>query len=173
MKGKKEIVQQLRNYIDFDNAETLSWLNGLADDAFFHKTEEGYLGSILIHHQLAENLLINLIEKSNLIIQSSIYPTKYPDLFKKQKDGKKFSQWISMLNQHTVEFPKKKKIMQLSKNINDIRNQFAHKITSGNINDIKSNAEECKKQFDELFTTWKETSKIFYDSFRELHKDFN
>ena len=172
MKKKEEILQQLKNYIDFENSETLSWLHGLADDAFFHKTDGGYVGSILIYHQLTENLLVNLIEKSNLLIQTFIHPKQYPDIPQKEEGEKVFSYWLSKLKQHTIEFPEKGQIVQLSATINKIRNDFAHRISiSDNIYNVEIQAQNCKNNFELLFKKWVKASKFFYNSFDDLYNE--
>jgi hypothetical protein len=170
VRTRTDILKELKNYIEFDNTEILSWLSGIAEDAFLHKTDEGYVGSIFIYHQLAENLLINLIKKSNLFVQASIYPHRIPNVTLKQQGDMKFSQICKMLNQHGVEFPEKQKIIQLATAINKVRNDFAHKISvSDKIYSAEKYAKECKRDFKLLFKARSKAIVFFYTSFSNLH----
>lgn len=83
----------------FKNPKFLEELNVLADSAFKKKTLEGYLASVLIYHQLTEELIRILIESSTFYIQLCVFPQEFQN---RKLKNKMFGQLILELNQYST-----------------------------------------------------------------------
>ena len=149
----------------FERPEFLDELNELADSSFEKKTIEGYLASVLIYHQLTEELIRILIESSTFYIQLRVFPQEFQDRKLKKK---MFGQLIQELNQSILD-EKIHIFVEKAINLNSLRIEIVHRLTTSET--IKKVKKQCKKVqiiFNEI---WKLFDEI-YDNYRVTYKDF-
>lgn len=137
----------------------LNELNDVADKAFAKGSIEGYLASILIYHQLSEEMIKLLLKCCDFLIQIAIFP------YEKElthDDRRMFGQLLNDLEK-TVSFKKKSEFIAKCKELNDIRIKMVHKLTrKSSLADIKIQSSQIKDIFDNIY----ELFEIIYDDFR-------
>lgn len=124
----REIAERIINrarWPNFDRPNFLSELNGIADDSFLHDTIEGYLGALLIYHQLAEEMLKLLLDDAQFLIQLRLYPT--PIRFQ-QRRRQTFGNLLDGL-ESTLDFELKSEIIEYARGLNDRRIRLVHGLT--------------------------------------------
>lgn len=137
----------------------------MADDVFKKRTVEGYLASLLIYHQLCEEMIKVLIDCSNFLIQCSIFPQ---ELTPKNLKGKMFGQLVFELESGIINDDIKRFVAKCCE-LNKLRIRMVHKITlKTSIEDISNQTEKVKKIFDAI---WKLFDNI-YDNYRVAFKDY-
>lgn len=143
----KSIISKMsneENWPKINNIDLVRKLIEIADKQFANKSLEGYLSSILIYHQVVEELLINLLKLSNLYVQAEIWPTKL-DL--KIKDKLMFGQ---ILEEHkrSINFDKKEQLLKECNDFNKIRIKFVHHLLKfKNESEIESEAKFVQEKF--------------------------
>ena len=168
MAYKDDILIKLENpnkWPGFERPEFLDELNELADSSFEKKTIEGYLASVLIYHQLTEELIRILIESSTFYIQLRVFPQEFQDRKLKKK---MFGQLIQELNQSILD-EKIHIFVEKAINLNSLRIEIVHRLTtSETIKKVKKQCEKVQIIFNEI---WKLFDEI-YDNYRVTYKDF-
>lgn len=149
----------------FERPEFLDELNELADSSFEKKTIEGYLASVLIYHQLTEELIRILIESSTFYIQLRVFPQEFQDRKLKKK---MFGQLIQELNQSILD-EKIHIFVEKAINLNSLRIEIVHRLTtSETIKKVKKQCEKVQIIFNEILELFDE----IYDNYRVTYKDF-
>ena len=149
----------------FERPEFLDELNELADSSFEKKTIEGYLASVLIYHQLTEELIRILIESSTFYIQLRVFPQEFQDRKLKKK---MFGQLIQELNQSILD-EKIHIFVEKAINLNSLRIEIVHRLTtSETIKKVKKQCEKVQIIFNEIWELFDE----IYDNYRVTYKDF-
>lgn len=168
MAYKDDILIKLENpnkWPGFERPEFLDELNELADSSFEKKTIEGYLASVLIYHQLTEELIRILIESSTFYIQLRVFPQEFQD---RKLKNKMFGQLIQELNQSILD-EKIHIFVEKAINLNSLRIEIVHRLTtSETIKKVKKQCEKVQIIFNEI---WKLFDEI-YDNYRVTYKDF-
>src|ERR1035437_5433693 len=121
----RDRIQDSEKWPSFERTDFLSVLNEIADEAMLKDTTEGYLASVLIYHQLSEEIIKLLIECSNFLIQVAIFPA---EISFKKNEKRMYGQLITEL-EDSVEFPHKQKLIFECKKLNEIRIKMVHKLT--------------------------------------------
>ncbi|MDP3049102.1 MAG: hypothetical protein Q8N12_06705 [Thermodesulfovibrionales bacterium] len=168
MKYEEELAKHLKNpdgYLWFSESWPHSYLNGIAEDAFNKNSPEGYLTSLIIYHQLTEEILRLLLLYSNLVMKAALYPVKI-DLpaVNESSLGE-----LLQIHRATVVFDKKSKIIEQADKLNRLRNELSHgiiKYPSGTA--IIEKAENSKEIFENIFENWGMSMKWFYQTFDKL-----
>ena len=164
----RDIIDRIKDSDKWPGPEQpdfLDELNEVADNSFDKGTIEGYLAALLIYHQLTEELLKIIIDCSIFFIQLSVLPLEYK---KKDLKGKMFGQIIQELR-HSISDDDTKKLIDKSQNLNTLRINIVHKLTSNSsLTDIEKQCKQAKKVFDSIFDLY---DKI-YDNYRVTFKDF-
>lgn len=114
------------NWPGFHRPDFLEELNELADNAYDSKTVEGYLASVLIYHQLTEELIKILIECSTFNIQLCVFPQEYQN---RKLKNKMFGELIKELNQGVLD-NETHQLLGKAYKINDLRINVVHKLTT-------------------------------------------
>ena len=149
----------------FERPEFLDELNELADSSFEKKTIEGYLASVLIYHQLTEELIRILIESSTFYIQLRVFPQEFQD---RKFKNKMFGQLIQELNQSILD-EKIHIFVEKAINLNSLRIEIVHRLTtSETIKKVKKQCEKVQIIFNEIWELFDE----IYDNYRVTYKDF-
>lgn len=157
-----EKIQNSEQWPDFQKADFLGELDGIAEDAFLYNTIYGYLSSVLIYHQLAEEVIKLVLENAKFFIQLSVFPMQmnFPE-----KKNRMFGKLLEEL-ESTVEFEQKEAILQKSRKLNEIRIQLVHKLTKQKkLRDIKGYALKVKDLFYEIFTLSQKANMDFHRIF--------
>lgn len=139
---------------NFPRPEYLNELNKIARDSYAKNSIEGYLASVLIWHQLSEEIIKLLVEYSNFLIQVAIWPTRLD--FKKENNNM-YGNTLSNLR-YTVNFMNKEKILTKCEDLNKIRINFVHKLT------LKSSVEDIKNQAKKASLLYKNILSLFEDA---------
>jgi hypothetical protein len=77
-KYERDLRARLKNpdrWPVFPSPRFLDRLEGIASRAIMKRTIEGYLATILIYHQLAEEMLRLLIQDAHFLIQLAVFPS--------------------------------------------------------------------------------------------------
>lgn len=164
MTYKTDLLTRVRDgdkWPHFARSDFLSKLNSVADEAFGKDTTEGYLASVLIYHQLCEEIVKLLIECSNFFIQIAVFPAEIN--FKKKKK-RMFGQLLEEL-ESGINIKKKDELISKCKELNNIRIKIVHKLTlKTSVSDIKGQVREIKKIYDDIFDLFE----VIYDEYRVI-----
>lgn len=162
MKTRKDLLDILRDntkWPDFDRPGFLSELNTLADDCFSQGTIEGYLASMLIYHQLCEELLRVLIRISHFYLQCRVFPLQLRD---RKLEKLTFGQLISEYEK-SLQSEGSNDLINKCNQLNQIRINMVHKITlKTSLSAISQQTRRTKTLFDDI---WMLFDRI-YDGFR-------
>lgn len=120
-----ERIKDSSKWPDFDRLDFLAELNDLADKAWEKGTVEGYLASLLIYHQLAEEILRLFLRSSEFLIQLALFPTeiRFP-----ARERIVFGRVVEALKE-TVEFANKSEVIKLAQSLNERRVALVHGLT--------------------------------------------
>ena len=167
MKSQKEIISILTDgskWPDIYHPEFLEELNTVADNLFSKKTLEGYIASILIYHQIAEEMIKALINISAFYSQSLNLHIYFKD---REVDKKMFGQLINELD-YSLKLENTDYFIQKCKELNEIRINIVHKMTKKkNITEIQKICKKSKRIFDEIYELFED----IYDEWRLCLKD--
>lgn len=168
MKNDQEIISRIsdpNNWPSFERPSFLDELADLADAAFAKETTEGYLASLLIYHQLCEEMILLLIEDAIFFINLSIHPQKM-SLMPQQRLT--FGQLMKRLKE-LMSFDNKEEFIGKCKELNDLRNSIAHRLTEHrSLSELKNNTSEVKNLYYEIFDMFD----VIHDNFKVCFKDF-
>lgn len=163
-----ERIKDRELWPDFDQPHFLSELNEVADEAWEKQTIEGFLASLLIYHQLAEEMLRLLLRCSEFFVQLQLFPT---EIHFPAREKIMFGRVIDALKE-TIEFENKAEIVRLANSLNDRRVALVHGLTKhSSLDEIKSKAVDIKSDFDALYNAYEETHDWFLLYFKDLRKD--
>ena len=165
---QRDIINRIKNSDNWPEPKRsnfLGILNDVADKAFNQNSIDGYLSSIIIYHQLTEELIKILIDCSEFYIQLSVFPQK---LKKRSLKNKMFGQLLEELK-HCVSNDYTTKFIKLSQKLNSFRIGIVHKLTlNSSLIDVKEQCKRSKDVFDSIFELFEE----IYDDYRVTFKDF-
>src|SRR5262249_11253852 len=125
MDYRTALVNRINDYDSwpgFDRPDFLNELDTIAEKAFAKDTLEGLLASVLIYHQLCEELVRVLIDCSDFLIQLSVYPAAIS--FKHFK-RRMFGQLLNEL-EAGIDFPERQLFIQHCTEVNAIRIHLVH-----------------------------------------------
>jgi len=156
----------------FKDADRLEELDKLADEAFMRGTFDGYLASVLITHQICDELIRLLISNARFTIQLMVVPNGFGIKFGSKEDDSDLEklmtgQLIAALDK-SLEFEEKDEFLSLCKEMAEIRNKLAHQLARKvNLDDIRGTTEKYRTKF-------ARAKKLFFqadDVFRLFYKD--
>jgi hypothetical protein len=168
MKTRQELLDILRDdtkWPYFDRPGFLNELNMLADDCFSKGTVEGYLASLLIYHQLCEELLKVLIRISHFYLQCTVFPMQIED---KKLEKITFGQLITEYEK-CVQSKGSKDLINKCNQLNRIRINMVHRITlKTSLSAISQQTQRTKSLFEDI---WGLFDRI-YDGFRSALSEY-
>lgn len=148
--------------------EHLDQLHKLAGEAKERGTTDGYLATMLIIHQLTEEMIKVLIDDALFYTQLKLYPLPFESA--KTKKGM-FGQYLSDLKS-TVWFQNKKFIVEDAERLNTIRISIVHGLTkSGALSVVEQNVTEAWKLYCTLYFLATEAHMVFQSDFRDIYQD--
>ncbi len=156
-------INDIKKWPRFERLNYLTDLNVIADKMNSGGTNEGYLASLLIYHQLCEEMIKKLIECSDFFIQCAIFPKeiKITDLAKEKMFGKLLNNLENgVMNQKIRSFIEKCKIF------NNSRIEIVHKLTSKQSTyNIFEPSRLARKHFDGILNIFQEIQGEYDGSF--------
>lgn len=150
----------------FERPDFLYELDEVANNALSKNSIEGYLASLLIFHQLCEELIRLLLKESQFFIQLSIFPT---EILFPEKKNLMFGQLIEEFKS-TISFQNKDKFIDKCMELNKKhRIDIVHRLTKrSSLADLETQLLKVKKLYDEIY----ELFELIHDDFRVCFKDF-
>jgi hypothetical protein len=161
-------IENSENWPDFKEPSFLDDLSDLADVAFDKKTIEGYLASLLIYHQLCDELVRLLLMDAQFFIQLSIFPAEinFPE-----KKRLMFGQLIDELKA-TMSFSYKEEFIDKCMKLNEFRVKIVHGLTKfSTLSDIEKQCLTVKSLYYEVWGLFEEIHDGFKLSFKDFKKD--
>ena len=168
MKYEEQLINSVENpdlFIGFDNRDSMSILDGIADNSYHKKTTEGYITAAIISHQLTEKILLLLVKYSDALLKAKIYPEKIDSSYEK------LDTFGKLIKRHTttVVFSRKSRIIKNAVSINNARIQLVHKMTElKHEDDLAVLSKRVRDDFEVLFSDWLECMSWFYKQFNLL-----
>ena len=173
MAYKHELIARIKDFNKwpaFDRPDFLQELNTVGDDAFSKGTVEGYLASILIYHQITEEMIKLLLECCDFLIQVAIFPA---EIQFKRNGRRMFGQILDNLEK-SVSFEKKEEYISKCKELNEIRIRMVHRLTrKSSLQNIKDQSSRIKGIFDNIYCLFEEIHDDFKVSFNRYKKDID
>jgi hypothetical protein len=158
-------VNNAENWPAFEKPSFLDELDDIADVAFAKNTIEGYLASLLIYHQLCDEMVRLLLKDAQFFIQLSIFPAEinFPE-----KKRLMFGQLIDELKS-TMSFNGKDEFIEKCLKLNKSRVDIVHGLTKYQaLSEIEKQASAVQKLYYEIFELFDD----IHDWFRLCFKDF-
>lgn len=152
----------------FGTVEHLEQLQKLAGEAKERGTTDGYLATMLIIHQLTEEMIKVLIDDALFYTQLKLYPLPFEPT--KTKKGM-FGQYLSELKS-TVWFQNKKYIVEDAEGLNKIRISVVHGLTKpGALSVVEQNVTEAWKLYSRLSFLALEAHMVFQSDFMDIYQN--
>lgn len=164
----KHRVRTTELWPDYESPDFLDTLDELAESSLAKNTVEGALASVLIYHQLSEEMLRLLLQSAQFFIQLAIFPAEmtFPE-----RKRQMFGQVLDEVK-NTMSFVNKAEILELAASLNRHRIDLVHKLASRQtLNDVVFQATEVKHIYDKLFTKFDEARDDFRVAFKDFRKD--
>jgi hypothetical protein len=171
MSYEEDIKRRVRTtelWPDYESPDFLDKLDELACVSLEKNTVEGALASVLIYHQLSEEMLRLLLQSAQFYIQLAIFPAEitFPE-HKRQM----FGQLLEEVR-NTMSFVNKTEILELAASLNKHRIDLVHKLASRQtLSDIVFQATEVKQIFENLFIKFDDARDDFRVAFKDFKKD--
>ncbi|MCX6157996.1 MAG: hypothetical protein NTY74_08480 [Ignavibacteriae bacterium] len=160
---RTEILNDLSkrcNFPDVGFAQKLDKIEIEAERMFNTKTVEGYISSMIIYHQLIDELIKILISCFRYYVQLRLFPYK---INKRKTNGKLTRNMLEELSSLILN-PKIELFINKCYEFNELRNITVHRLMK--VNSVNSTLVKCKMAktiFDEIF-------KIFDEIYLEILK---
>ena len=171
MSYEEDIIHRVRTtelWPDHKSPDFLDTLDELAEAFLAKNTIEGALASVLIYHQLSEEMLRLLLQSAQFFIQLAIFPAEmtFPE-----RKRQMFGQMLEEVR-NTMSFVNKAEILELAASLNRYRIDLVHKLASRqNLDDVVFQATEVKQINDKLFTKFDDARDDFRVAFKDFRKD--
>ena len=168
MTYEEKLIRRVRDseaWPGFERPEFLEELDEVANTAFAKDTIEGSLASMLIYHQLSEEMLRLLVRDSQFFIQLAVFPS---EIVFPERRRMTYGQVIDDL-QGTISFPGKNELLDKANELNGIRIDLVHRLTAQTtLAEIKDRVVVAKALHHEMFELFDKA----HDHFRVCFKDF-
>ena len=164
----KHRVRTTELWPDYESPGFLDTLDELAESSLAKNTVEGALASVMIYHQLSEEMLRLLLQSAQFYIQLAIFPAEmtFPE-----RKRQMFGQVLEEVR-NTMSFVNKAEILELAASLNRHRIDLVHKLASRQtIDDVVFQATEVKQIYDKLFTKFYDARDDFRVAFKDFRKD--
>lgn len=164
----KDILFDTSKWPTYENIESLRVLDEMADDAHHSFTDVGYISSILIRHQLLEEVIMHLVRFSHLVLHCSLYPEVINiDLPRKPMTGN-----LIQKLKDSIEFDKKKEFIEICEELNKLRIDIVHYLKKDStLNNLRVKADQYEKLLDQSFTIHSECQKDLIQKLGVLKND--
>src|SRR3989442_515713 len=144
MTYKTELIERIKDSEKWPahaRPDFLNELNEGADEVFAKASIEGYLASVLIYHQISEEMIKVLLGCCDFFIQLAVSPA---EIKFQHSDKRMFGQLINDLEK-TVSFESKEAFIVKCKELNEVRIRIVHRLTrKSSLKDIKKQSSKIK-----------------------------
>lgn len=141
------LVTEESNWPWFDRVDYLTELTEQAFDIYEKHSTEGYLGAVLIFHQIAEEIVKLILKYNHLYIKAKLHPVSYG----KNKEGSRNTKMFGVLRAdliNSVDFDYKDALVQILGELNSNRIELVHNLTSRkSLEDIHYQADKVEHTF--------------------------
>ena len=152
----------------FSSGAFLGRLDSIASRAMSKATTEGCLATILIYHQLVEEMLRLLIRDAQFLIQLAVFPVRIAFREKRKQMFGQLQQELKDL----VDFDGKSRFLAKIDQINAIRVGIVHKLTQrGSLGGLTREARRAKRLYDEAFAIFDQAHDNFRVAFHGYKRD--
>jgi hypothetical protein len=171
MKTRRQFLDVLKDYDtwkDVPNPGFCARLAGVADQAYAKRTVEGYLAALVIYHQLCDEMLRILIEKSHFLLQCAVFPQMMEDI-----DLDKGMMFGTLVREYerTVRVDESVEFIAKCKELNLVRNRSVHRITrEPSIRSAAGQARRCKRLFEDIYDLYETIHDILRDGIGDYKK---
>jgi len=149
MSEAKDAIDKLESGYSpgFNEPDFIGKLKKIAKKAIKQKTIEGYLSSLLIYHQIAEEMARVLVEYSDFVVDCSVYPASFS---RKRKEDIQFGYLLNEVR-NSMSFKERELFLNKCREFNIIRNKLVHELTKNtSLVDIKKQAEKLEKVYSDI-----------------------
>ena len=166
-----ELITTIRDsskWPSFERPLFLDELADVADDAFAKNSIEGYLASLLIYHQLSEEMVRLLLKDAQFFIRLSVFPA---EIHFPEKKRLMFGQLIDELK-GTISFRGKDEFISKCMELNNHRIDIVHKLTKrSSLSNVGTQIAQVKKLYYEIYGLFDGIHDEFRVSFKDFKKD--
>jgi hypothetical protein len=161
-------LKDSRQWPAFSSEAFLDRLASIASRAMLKGTPDGCLASILIYHQLVEEMLRLLIRDAQFLIQLAVFPSRIEFREKRKQMFGQLHQDLKAL----VDFEGKSRFLAKTEQINSIRIGIVHKLTQrGSVAGLTREARRAKRLYDDAFVVFDQAHDNFRVAFHGYKKD--
>jgi hypothetical protein len=168
MSYRAELINKVRTkeYLpNFDKPNFILELNNIAMKAAVQRNVFGYLSAVFIYHQMKEEILKALFRKAKFYAQLRRLPE---EVYFSQDNYLVFDYTINEVD-GPEDFLNRNEMIDLSREIDRIRNEIVKRLSEGvSVEEIEKLAAQVKKQFEIIFSTFKECNLWFYKKIKEF-----
>ena len=148
------------NFPDIGFAKNLDSIEVEAEIMFSKNTIEGYISSMIIYHQIIDELIKILIKCSRYYIQLRLFPYK----INKRNTKRKLTRNLLEELKNLLLNPKIELFINKCYEFNELRNKTVHRLIT--VKSVKSTLYQCKK----VKNLYNEIFKLFDKVFSEILK---
>jgi hypothetical protein len=161
-------IRDSDKYPYFERPDFLDELDDVANEALSKNTVEGYLASLLIFHQLCEEMVRLLLKDGQFFVQLSVFPAEisFPE-----KKRLMFGQLIEELKS-TISFEGKEDFIEKCMELNRHRTDIVHHLTKrSSLTDLETQLLKVKELYDEVYKLFDDAHDWFRVCFKDFRKD--
>jgi hypothetical protein len=161
-------INDIEKYPYFERPEFLDELDEVANEALLKNSVEGYLASLLIFHQLCEEMAKLLLQDAQFFVQLAVFPAEisFPE-----KKRLMFGQLINELKS-TISFDGKNEFIEKCMELNKHRIDIVHHLTKrSSLADLKIQLLKVKELYDEIYKLFEDAHDWFRLCFKDFRKD--
>lgn len=161
-------IRDSSKWPSFERPLFLDELADMADGAFAKSSNEGYLASLLIYHQLSEEMVRLLLKDAQFFVQLSVFPAEisFPE-----KKRLMFGQLIDELRA-TISFEGKEDFISKCIELNNHRIEVVHRLTKRtSLSDLGVQIAQVKKLHHEIYDLFDGIHDWFRVCFKDFEKD--
>jgi hypothetical protein len=152
----------------FSSGAFLERLDSIASRTILKGTTEGSLATILIYHQLIEEMLRLLIRDAQFLMQLAVFPSRIAFRDRRKQMFGQLQQELKDL----VDFEGKTRFLAKTEQINSIRVGVVHKLTErGSLAGLTREARRAKRLYDDAFVIFDQAHDNFRVAFHGYKKD--
>ena len=161
-------IRDSSKWPSFERPLFLDELADVADDAFAKSSIEGYLASLLIYHQLSEEMVRLLLKDTQFFVQLSVFPA---EILFPEKKRLMFGQLIDELKA-MISFKGKEEFIGKCMELNNHRIDIVHRLTKrSSLSDVGTQIAQVKKLYYEIYDLFDGIHDWFRLSFKDFEKD--
>jgi hypothetical protein len=161
-------IRDITKWPSVDRPDFTNKLNEVAKEALSKRSVEGYLASLLIFHQLSEEMAAVILKNAQFFIQLSVFPA---EIVFPEKKKLMFGQLIEELK-FTISFKGKDEFIEKCVELNKHRVDIVHRLTKrSSLADLKAQLLIVEELYGEIYKLFFKIDDWFYFCFKDFQKD--